>query len=51
MTEQEMLDRIAQLEEAVKMLNKLWSSECERHNVTMQYVIKLQKRLLGIDDE
>lgn len=49
-TEQELRDRISQLEEAVKMLNKLWSSECDRHNVTMQYVIELQMRLLGMNN-
>ncbi len=50
MTEGQYKDRIAELEHAVNLLNNFWTKERESHDTTMQYVIELQKKLLGIKE-
>lgn len=50
MAEQEMKDRIIELEHAVRTLNQLWDKECNAHHKTQLQVIELQKRLLGIKE-
>ncbi len=50
MSEQEMKDRIIELEHAVRSLNQLWTNEYTAHHKTQLRVIELQKRILKICD-
>lgn len=50
MTEQEMKDRIMELEHAVRTLNQLWDKEFQAHQKTQLRVIQLQKQILGIKE-
>lgn len=50
MTEEQMKNRIMELEHAVRSLNQLWTKEYEAHYKTQLRVIELQKRILGIKE-
>lgn len=50
MTEQEMKDRIIELEHAVRTLNQLWTKEYTAHHKTQLRLIELQKWVLGIKE-
>lgn len=48
--EQQMKNRIMELEHAVRSLNQLWNQEFQAHHKTQLRVIELQKRILGIKE-
>lgn len=49
--EKEYVQRIMELEHAVRALNQLWDKEFKAHYNTQLQVIKLQKRILGIKED
>jgi hypothetical protein len=50
MSEEELKERIAELEFAVNTLNTLWDKEYKSHSKTMDKLIELQKHVLGIKE-
>ena len=42
---------IAEMQKALSTLLDLYDKECKRHHETQMYVIRLQKKILGISDE